>query len=802
MRLEVTGEKKSILGGKNYMKSKIPKILSVGLALVLALSLSLVMATPALAQAGTLTPNSGPVGTIFTISGTGFTPNISGDVWFDTNGNGVKDAGEPQLVVNTNAAGVIVGTPQLGVPAGAAGVENVEFDIPAGGTTELTVTFGVTTPALTLTPNNGRPGTVVTVTETGTGFAPNTAGVVWFDTDSDGVLDAGEPAVAVTTTVTGTLPAGVTLIVPLVPDANYPVQGDIPAGGAIEAFTNFNVDPAITLTPANGPPGTVIAVTGAGFAATQLGWVFFDTNNDTVRDPTEPQVGLSTTATGAIPAGITLTAPSVGAGAVRPVQADLPAGAGIEASANFTEATPAITLTPNTGIPGTLVTVAGTGFALNTAGFVWFDIANLGVRDAGEPQVAVTTTATGTIPAGITLNIPAITAALLPVQADIPTGGAIIEATANFTVTVGITLTPNTGAIGTPFTVAGGGFAAAAVGSVWFDTDSDGVFDAGEPSVAVTTDANGSIPAGVSLTVPSVAAGARPVQADLPAGGGIEAFANFTVSGTVIAVTPTSGPAGTVITITGTNFLPSAAGFVWFDIANLGVRDAGEPQVAVTTTAAGAIPAGTTLTIPTVAAGVYPVQADIPTGGAIEAFANFTVTTAPPSPEPAWVTTIINKIDAIEAKLDMHGTFYTFVDNWFTTIKGYVQVINWADITAIKAEINNTDHGLAAIKTAIDAIGVGGGGVQSASATGVGLLRNASSEIIPVGTEAFWGQLTVQSTYAGYNIEVWDGNSWAPVVPSGTVAHSVALSGFGLRILNDTFYTITVDYVFVYHSAP
>jgi len=92
--------------------------------------------------------------------------------------------------------------------------------------------------------------------------------------------------------------------------------------------------------------------------------------------------------------------------------------------------------------------------------------------------------------------------------------------------------------------------------------------------------------------------------------------------------------------------------------------------------------------------------------------------------------------------------------------------------------------------------------VASASAKDVGLVRNAAEVIIEEDSPAFWGQLTVQSTRAGYNIEVYDGDSWLPVVPSGTVAHSVALSGFGLRILNDTYYAITVDYVFVYHSAP
>ena len=183
---------------------------------------------------------------------------------------------------------------------------------------------------------------------------------------------------------------------------------------------------------------------------------------------------------------------------------------------------------------------------------------------------------------------------------------------------------------------------------------------------------------------------------------------------------------------------------------------------------------------------------------------------------PITLGDIQSMLEDIEAKLDIGGPFYTFVNDWFTTIKDAIggfkaktDTINWGDITAIKTEVDNIeaklddkDYGLAAIKAAIE---VGGGGVVSASDTNVSIARGTANAkvIIAQDTKAFWGQLTVESTRTGYNIEVYDGDSWVPVVSSGTRAHSVALSGFGLRILNDTYYSsITVDYVFVYHSAP
>jgi hypothetical protein len=93
-----------------------------------------------------------------------------------------------------------------------------------------------------------------------------------------------------------------------------------------------------------------------------------------------------------------------------------------------------------------------------------------------------------------------------------------------------------------------------------------------------------------------------------------------------ITLSATSGPVGTIITVTGASFTPSTGGVVWFDSDGDSVIDSGEPQVPVTTTGVGAIPSGTTITIPSVVRNIYQVRADIPTGGAIEAWISFMVT--------------------------------------------------------------------------------------------------------------------------------------------------------------------------------
>jgi hypothetical protein len=247
-------------------------------------------------------------------------------------------------------------------------------------------------------------------------------------------------------------------------------------------------------------------------------------------------------------------------------------------------------------MPGVVITITGSGFAINTAGVVSFDSNGDSVIDPGEPQVSVITTAAGAIPAGIILTVPAVAAGVYQVLADIPVSGSV-EASASFTVPLSsVALSPTSGIPGTVITISGSGFAPNTTGAVGFDSSGSGAIDPGEPQVLVTTTAAGAIPAGIILTVPAVAPGTYPVLADIPSGGSLEASAIFTVPSPSVTLSPTSGVPGTVITITGSGFAINTAGVVSFDSNGDGVIDPGEPRVSVTTTAAGVIRAGIILT--------------------------------------------------------------------------------------------------------------------------------------------------------------------------------------------------------------
>jgi hypothetical protein len=92
-----------------------------------------------------------------------------------------------------------------------------------------------------------------------------------------------------------------------------------------------------------------------------------------------------------------------------------------------------------------------------------------------------------------------------------------------------ITIPPTYGFPGSNLTIAGAGFLPNTNTVVWFDTNGTNARDPGEPSRSFNTTNNGSFPAGISLTIPSVPPGNYKVLIDSPAGGNIEAWIPYMV---------------------------------------------------------------------------------------------------------------------------------------------------------------------------------------------------------------------------------------------------------------------------------
>ena len=273
----------------------------------------------------------------------GLTPAavVSGVVFNDLNGNGTQDAGEPGLsgVTVTIDAG---GSAPLTATSGAngaftfTGVPNgfhiLTVTAPAGYTPVLTagVPFAISGGA-SLT---GLPVPLKAASATG-----QISGVVFTDTNGNGVQDAGEPAAAgVTVTATPTA-GGATLVATTDAAGNYTFI-TLPAGTyKLSATGGTNLSAAATVSLAAG--GSVTQNLGLTPASTVTVTVFNDLNGNGVRDANEP-----------VTSGVTVTLTPTGGTA----QTAVTNAAGQVTFTNLANGTATVGIT----LPGSTVTTTAT----------------------------------------------------------------------------------------------------------------------------------------------------------------------------------------------------------------------------------------------------------------------------------------------------------------------------------------------------------------------------------------------------------------------------------------------------------
>jgi hypothetical protein len=271
-----------------------------------------------------------------------------------------------------------------------------------------------------------------------------------------------------------------------------------------------------TVTPSKAKPGTIVTVTGANFSTVKI-------NNVVMFGGVGATVATATTTK------LTVTVPAAAKSGM--VTVSVAGGATVTGPA-FTVILPAPTIksiTPATGKVGASVTIAGTNFSpVKTNNVIMFG----GV--AATITAATTTNLTATVPAGaktgkITLSVSggaAITGPLFTVIIPVPTITSI---------------TPPTGKTGATITINGTNFSTVATNNV---------VKLGGVQATVTS----ATATKLMVTVP---AGAKTGKITLSVLGGT------TISGPVFtyippvsisAITPATGKAGAMVTITGTSF--------------------------------------------------------------------------------------------------------------------------------------------------------------------------------------------------------------------------------------------------------
>ena len=292
-----------------------------------------------------VSPAMGPAGTSLTITGTNFGATR------DDSSVTLREMGI--WPTNWSATSITVVVP-YGTETG-----NASIAVIVGGVTSNAWNFTVTPGITRLQPSSGPPGTIVTILGTNFG-ASRGASTVTFN----GL--AAAPASWGDTWIEVAVPAGVTT-------GNVVVTvGGIPSNGQ-----TFTVPPLITsLSPTSGAAGVQVTINGSGFGSVQgSGSVWLGTAPGTVVTWSDTRVVATVAATAT-------------SGTVR-VQRE---GSWSDAMPFQVNTATISTATPASGIPGTLVTITGTGFG-GTQGSgdqVWLGTAPGVVQSWSDTQVVAT----------------------------------------------------------------------------------------------------------------------------------------------------------------------------------------------------------------------------------------------------------------------------------------------------------------------------------------------------------------------------------------------------------------------------
>jgi hypothetical protein len=332
-----------------------------------------------------------------------------------------------------------------------------------------------------------------------------------------------------------------TKIVAPVPSRAISGNVTVAVGGVTSNGMNLTVVPAPSISsvsPASGTAGTAITITGANFSTSPI--LRFNGVAATILSFSPTSIS-TTVPFGATTGNVVVTASGVNSNGVA-----------------FTVPAPSITtLSPSSGIAGTAVTISGTNFG-SIAGGVTFSGTSAIISSWSNGSVIALT------PSGVTSgNVVATSGSLssnaLPFSAVVP----------NIT-----TVSPTTGVGGTQVTVAGTGFGATqGIGSVWLGSNLGAVLSWADNQIVATV-SPGSASGVVQVQRPGVSSNTVPFTVNRP---------------TVSAVSPTSGVAGTQVTLTGSAFGNlQGSGQVWLGTAPAIVNSWTDTQV-IATLAAGSL---------------------------------------------------------------------------------------------------------------------------------------------------------------------------------------------------------------------
>lgn len=361
----------------------------------------------------TSSPTVGPIGTPVTATGAGWTPGDSIALW-------VAPVSDESQITVLNCVGAPSGEPTVASTGGFT----CDFDFPSVAPGAYTVaasdashvtypptviysgnTFYLVGPLITVNPSAGPIGSTFTVTGTGFEPFPSTA-IVSFDGQQitpTGGSDCSFNDVLITLNTTGgfvctfSVPESAAL-------GAHEVRGDDTGTGLLTPEQTFMVTlsfATLSLSPDQGPVGTVVYLAGSGYASLALFDYCFEGSGAPAACGSTRE--FLTTPGGDIPSGTAIQVPS-GENAQVVVSA-LTTGT-LEASAAFALTIPYVeTVSSTTGTSGS-ATFTVSGLADSTAYYVYLDtVQGVASVTSYNPLGTCTSSATGVLTA-CTVPIP------------------------------------------------------------------------------------------------------------------------------------------------------------------------------------------------------------------------------------------------------------------------------------------------------------------------------------------------------------------------------------------------------------
>jgi DNA-binding beta-propeller fold protein YncE len=381
-----------------------------------------------------------------------------------------------------------------------------------------------------LSPTSGPVSTLITISGSNFGATQDTSTVTFNGTSAGAILTWSDTIIRVA------VPSGATT-------GNVVVMVNGVASGGSSSFTVTNSPIIANLSPGSGPAGTNVTISGLNFGATQ--------GNSTVTFNGVPAAAATawsdTSISVAVPSGA-----STGSVIVT---------VGTSSSTGTPFAVPPVltSVSPAAGVAGTQVTFSGSGFgSTRGAGTVWLGTTYGTVVSWSDTQIVAT----------IASNSRSGTAR---VQRAGTWSGTVPFVVNTATIS---NVTPTSGLSGTQVTIIGTGFGAQqGSGQVWLGT-ANGVVQSWSDTQVVALVAAGSASGNALILQNGVTSNSVPFTVSTPR---------------ITSVSPTSGPVGTSVTISGSGFgLNQGVGAVQVGSLNGQVMSWSDSQV-VATVATGSL---------------------------------------------------------------------------------------------------------------------------------------------------------------------------------------------------------------------